>query len=164
MLVVEPWTIRGGSRGSHYKAIRDGLMTPGVPGPSRRVGWPAAELAAIDAAIGRGAGPEAIRELVRKLMERRASAADDAAADAVGRVVYRKTGDCAPGSPTRELLTPSEVEKVLGVGTTKRRELEKLPGFPSAVQFGPRTRRHVRSEVVEWMLAQRRRVATGEAA
>jgi predicted DNA-binding transcriptional regulator AlpA len=156
MLAFEPWVRRGGSRSSHYKAIRDGLMTPGVRAAGRQTGWPPAELAAIDVAIASGASQDTLRDLVQRLVQQREEAAGKFVADLDSRAAaylaqYAPPAHVAPD----DLLTPEEGREVINVGETKFNELSKREDFPRAVQFGSRTRRYVRSELVAWAHAQR---------
>jgi prophage regulatory protein len=66
---------RGRSRSAHYLDIQQGLFTRPVQIGLRAVGWPAGELAAINAARIAGKGDEEIRELVLKLEAARKAAA-----------------------------------------------------------------------------------------
>lgn len=65
---------RGRSRSAHYLDIQQGLFTRPVQIGLRAVGWPAGELAAINAARIAGKGDEEIRELVLKLEAARKAA------------------------------------------------------------------------------------------
>jgi prophage regulatory protein len=65
---------RGRSRGSHYLDIQQGLFTRPVPIGARSVGWPAHEVAALNAARIAGKSDEEIRALVAKLEAVRKSA------------------------------------------------------------------------------------------
>ncbi len=58
---------RGRSRSAHYLDIQQGLFTPPVPIGHRAVGWPAAEVAALNAARIAGKSEVEIRALVTKL-------------------------------------------------------------------------------------------------
>jgi len=58
---------RGRSRSSHYLDIQQGLFTPPVQIGLRAVGWPADEVAAINAARIAGKADPEIRTLVAKL-------------------------------------------------------------------------------------------------
>lgn len=58
---------RGRSRSAHYMDIQQGLFTPPVPIGARAVGWPAAELAMLNAARIAGKTDDEIRALVAKL-------------------------------------------------------------------------------------------------
>ena len=58
---------RGRSRSAHYLDIQQGLFTRPVQIGLRAVGWPAGELAAINAARIAGKSDEEIRALVLKL-------------------------------------------------------------------------------------------------
>lgn len=65
---------RGRSRSAHYQDIQQGLFTPPVPIGARAVGWPADELAALNAARIAGKSADEIRALVVKLEAARKSA------------------------------------------------------------------------------------------
>ncbi len=65
---------------SWYELIRDGLATPGVRLGRYSVGWPASELATINAARIVGHSDDQIRALVKKLVAARANALDGLAA------------------------------------------------------------------------------------
>ena len=65
---------RGRSRSAHYLDIQQGLFTRPVAIGLRAVGWPAGELAAINAARIAGKSDEEIRELVLKLEAARKAA------------------------------------------------------------------------------------------
>jgi len=58
---------RGRSRSSHYLDIEQGLFTSQVQIGARAVGWPAAEVVALNAARIAGRSDEEIRALVKKL-------------------------------------------------------------------------------------------------
>ena len=58
---------RGRSRSSHYADIKNGLFTLPVNIGSRAVGWPANEVAALNAARISGKGDREVRQLVAKL-------------------------------------------------------------------------------------------------
>lgn len=58
---------RGVSRATHYKEVRHGLMTRPVRVHARLVGWPAAEIDAINRARIAGKSEAEIRELVKRL-------------------------------------------------------------------------------------------------
>ncbi len=64
---------RGRSRSSHYLDIQQGLFTRPVPIGARAVGWPAHEVAALNAARIAGKTDEEIRALVAKLEAARKS-------------------------------------------------------------------------------------------
>ncbi len=66
---------RGRSRSAHYMDIQQGLFTPPVPIGARAVGWPADELAALNAARIAGKSDDEIRALVAKLEAARKAAA-----------------------------------------------------------------------------------------
>jgi len=66
---------RGRSRSAHYLDIQQGLFTQPVPIGARAVGWPAAELAMLNAARIAGKTTEEIRALVVKLQAARKAAA-----------------------------------------------------------------------------------------
>lgn len=65
---------RGRSRSAHYLDIKQGLFTKPVPIGARAVGWPANEVAAINAARIAGFNDDAIRTLVAKLETERKTA------------------------------------------------------------------------------------------
>lgn len=56
-----------------------------------------------------------------------------------------------------ELLTDPQGARLLGLGITRFLALQRDPGFPAPVWLGPRGKRHVRSELIGWALAQRER-------
>ncbi len=56
-----------------------------------------------------------------------------------------------------ELLTDPQGADLLQMGDTKFSEIQKRPDFPKPVWLGPRGKRHVRSELLTWALAQRDR-------
>lgn len=56
------------SRSAHYQDIKDGLFTPSVPIGARAVGWPASEVAALNAARIAGKTDDEIRALVVNLI------------------------------------------------------------------------------------------------
>ena len=60
------------SHASIYGAIKQGLFTQPVPIGQRAVGWPADEVAAINAARIAGLDEQQIRELVERLHAKRA--------------------------------------------------------------------------------------------
>jgi prophage regulatory protein len=64
---------RGRSRSSLYLDIQQGLFTRPVPIGARAVGWPAHEVAALNAARIAGKTDEEIRALVAKLEAARKS-------------------------------------------------------------------------------------------
>ena len=66
---------RGRSRSAHYLDIQQGLFTRAVPIGARAVGWPASEVAAINAARIAGKSDQEIRALVVKLEAARKAAA-----------------------------------------------------------------------------------------
>jgi prophage regulatory protein len=66
---------RGRSRSSHYNDIQQGLFTRPVYIGARAVGWPAHEVATLNAARIAGKTDEEIRALVAKLEAARKSAA-----------------------------------------------------------------------------------------
>ena len=66
---------RGRSRSAHYLDIQQGLFTRPVPIGMRAVGWPAHEVAALNAARIAGKTDEEIRALVVKLEAARKAAA-----------------------------------------------------------------------------------------
>ena len=66
---------RGRSRSAHYMDIQQGLFTPPVPIGARAVGWPADELAMLNAARIAGKTDDEIRALVTKLEAARKAAA-----------------------------------------------------------------------------------------
>ena len=66
---------RGRSRSAHSLDITQGLVPPPVPIGSRAVGWPAEELAALNAARIAGKTDDEIRALVARLEAARKVAA-----------------------------------------------------------------------------------------
>jgi prophage regulatory protein len=58
-------------RSKHYEDIKQRLFTPGVPIGTRAVGWPAYEVALLNAARIAGNSEDEIRALVVKLIEAR---------------------------------------------------------------------------------------------
>jgi prophage regulatory protein len=66
---------RGRSRSSHYLDIHQGLFTQPVTIGLRAVGWPASEVAALNAARIAGKTDDEIRALVKKLEAARKTAA-----------------------------------------------------------------------------------------
>ncbi len=66
---------RGRSRSAHYMDIQQGLFTPPVPIGARAVGWPADEVAMLNAARIAGKTEDEIRALVAKLQVARKAAA-----------------------------------------------------------------------------------------
>ena len=66
---------RGRQRSSHYLDIKQGLFPPPVRIGARAVGWPAAEVAAVNAARIAGKSDADIRALVAELIAARAAAA-----------------------------------------------------------------------------------------
>jgi len=135
-------------------------MTPGVPGIGRRVGWPATELAAIDAALARGASKAVIRALVQRLEEQRDRDLQLDAASLHAPLQEHRQSLVVKS----ELLSREEARATIEVGEAKFRELERRPGFPKAVQLGPRSRRYVRTELLAWAMAQRETLASVEVA
>jgi prophage regulatory protein len=65
---------RGRSRSAHDLDIQQGLFTRPVPIGARAVGWPAGEVAAINAARIAGKSEHEIRTLVEKLESDRKTA------------------------------------------------------------------------------------------
>ena len=65
---------RGRSRSAHYLDIQQGLFTRPVPIGARAVGWPANELATLNAARIAGKSDDEIRILVVKLESDRKTA------------------------------------------------------------------------------------------
>ncbi|QWF69711.1 AlpA family phage regulatory protein [Methylomonas paludis] len=65
---------RGRSRSAHYLDIQNGLFTKPVQIGTRAVGWPDAELTALNAARIAGKSDEEIRALVVKLEAARKTA------------------------------------------------------------------------------------------
>lgn len=65
---------RGRSRSAHYLDIQQGLFTRPVPIGARAVGWPACEVAVINAARIAGKSDDEIRTLVEKLEAARKAA------------------------------------------------------------------------------------------
>jgi prophage regulatory protein len=66
---------RGRSRSAHYLDIQEGLFTRPVPIGARAVGWPANEVAALNAARIASKTDDQIRALVMKLEAARKAAA-----------------------------------------------------------------------------------------
>ncbi len=66
---------RGRSRSAHYLDIQHGLFTPPVAIGLRAVGWPADEVAALNAARIAGRSDDEIRALVTKLKTARTAMA-----------------------------------------------------------------------------------------
>lgn len=66
---------RGRSRSAHYLDIQQGLFTPPVPIGLRAVGWPAGEVAVLNAARIAGKSDDEMRALVAKLIAARKAAA-----------------------------------------------------------------------------------------
>ena len=66
---------RGRSRSAHYLDIQQGLFTKPVSIGARAVGWPAHEVAALNAARIAGKSDDEIRELVVRLEAARKNAA-----------------------------------------------------------------------------------------
>jgi prophage regulatory protein len=62
---------RGESRSTIYLRVSQGLLTPPVSLGARTVGWPAREVAAINAARIAGKSDEEIRKLVQRLQAAR---------------------------------------------------------------------------------------------
>ena len=65
---------RGRSRSAHYFDIQQGLFTHPVQIGLRAVGWPASEVAALNAARIAGKSEAEIREMVAKLQAARKAA------------------------------------------------------------------------------------------
>lgn len=65
-------SIGGFTKSSRYRAIKRGLLPPGVRLGTRSVGWPADEILAVNAAKIRGDSDDQIREIVAALIEARA--------------------------------------------------------------------------------------------
>lgn len=58
--------------------------------------------------------------------------------------------------PAPELLTDPQGAALVNLGVTRFQELQKSdPTFPAPVWFGPRGKRHVRTDLLAWV--QRRR-------
>ena len=70
----EVLVLRGRSRSSHYNDVQRGLFTAPVHVGDRAVGWPAYEVAALNAARVAGKPDHEIRELVKQLETARKSA------------------------------------------------------------------------------------------
>jgi prophage regulatory protein len=66
---------RGRSRSAHYLDIQQGLFTHPVSIGPRAVGWPAGEVAALNAARIAGKSEEEVRTLVAELEAARKAAA-----------------------------------------------------------------------------------------
>jgi prophage regulatory protein len=69
---------RGRSASSHYRDIQDGLFTRPVMLGKRAVGWPAGEVAELNAARRAGVSDTQIRKIVDKLHDKRRRAYSDA--------------------------------------------------------------------------------------
>lgn len=65
---------RGRSRSAHYLDIKQGLFTPPVAIGLRAIGWPAAEVAVLNAARIAGKTDDEIRALVKDLQAARKAA------------------------------------------------------------------------------------------
>jgi prophage regulatory protein len=63
--------VRGRSRSTHYLDVKQGLFTRPVSLGARAVGWPAYEVAMLNAARIAGQGDEEIRSLVASLEDAR---------------------------------------------------------------------------------------------
>lgn len=70
---------RGSNRSTIYSEIKDGLFTKPVKLSARSVGWPEAEVHAVNAARIAGWSDDDIRALVKRLEARRANAMVDLA-------------------------------------------------------------------------------------
>ena len=55
-------------------------------------------------------------------------------------------------SASEELLTDSELARLLRVGSTTLFELQKRPDFPPPLWLGPRLKRHQKASVLPWLL------------
>jgi len=72
----------------------------------------------------------------------------------------RKPTRPAPALAEARFLTDAEGAFELGIGLTKFFELQKSdPDFPPPVWHGPRSKRHVRSELQAYALRKRSKVA-----
>lgn len=65
----------GNSRSTIYLRMKQGLWTKPIKLGARAIGWPASEVAALNAARIAGKGDSEIRELVKKLEAARKTAA-----------------------------------------------------------------------------------------
>lgn len=66
--------IRGRSRSSHLRDIKQGLYTTPVRLGPQAVGWPESEVAALNSAVIAGKSEAEIRELVKSLHAKRLTA------------------------------------------------------------------------------------------
>lgn len=58
--------------------------------------------------------------------------------------------------PSGEFISDREVARVLNIGMTRLFELQQRdPTFPAPIWFGPRCKRHVREELLQWALSRR---------
>ncbi len=51
------------------------------------------------------------------------------------------------------LVYPKKAQRILGIGTTKFYELNKLPNFPKAKRFLGKRPMYVTAELIEWALS-----------
>ena len=58
-------------------------------------------------------------------------------------------------TPAAEFLTDPQAAALLALSESRFAEVQRDPGFPRPVWLGPRGKRHVRSELLSWALAQR---------
>ena len=56
-----------------------------------------------------------------------------------------------------EFLTDQQAAALLGLGATRFFALQKSPDFPPPLWLGPRGKRHVRGELLEFALSKRER-------
>lgn len=72
----------------------------------------------------------------------------------------RKPTRPTPAAPEAQFLSDPEGAFELGVGLSKFFELQQRdPDFPAPVWHGPRSKRHVRSELQAYALRKRAKVA-----
>jgi predicted DNA-binding transcriptional regulator AlpA len=68
----------------------------------------------------------------------------------------RKPTRPTPPAPEKILLCDREAAFVLAVGMTRLAELQREPDFPAPIWLGPRSKRHDRAALLEWLSARRR--------
>lgn len=68
----------------------------------------------------------------------------------------RKPTRPTPPAPEKILLCDREAAFMLAVGMTRLAELQRGSDFPAPIWLGPRSKRHDRSALLEWLAAQRR--------
>ena len=67
----------------------------------------------------------------------------------------RKPARPTPPAPDRALIRDREGAYVVGVGLTKWAELQSEPDFPPPIWLGPRSKRHDRSRLLDWLSSRR---------